>query len=68
MNEFTPTTDRTPIPNTVNPYRLDEETLVADNRSATTPSELVEQRLIRMLKTSPVMVSQVQRRLKPGPR
>ena len=46
----------------------EEETLVADNRSQLTPSQLVEQKLIGMLKASPIMVSHVQRRLKPGPR
>jgi hypothetical protein len=46
----------------------EEETLVADNRSQLTPSQHVEQKLIGMLKASPLMVSHVQRRLKPGPR
>jgi hypothetical protein len=46
----------------------DEETLVADGRSQLTPSQHVEQKLIGMLKASPLMVSHVQRRLKPGPR
>ena len=46
----------------------DEETLVADGRSQLTPSQHVEQKLIGILKTSPLMVSHVQRRLKPGPR
>lgn len=67
MNEFTPTAERQ--------YRADaesvsngEETLVADHRAALTPSQQVEQKLIGMLKASPLMVSQVQRRLKPGVR
>jgi hypothetical protein len=47
---------------------VDDETLVADNRSCLTPSQQVEQKLIGMLKASSVMVSQIQRRLKPGPR
>lgn len=47
---------------------IDDETLVADDRSCLTPSQQVEQKLIGMLKTSPVMMSHVQRRLKPGPR
>jgi hypothetical protein len=47
---------------------IEEETLVADNRSQLTPSQHVEQKLIGMLKASPLMVSHVQRRLKPGPR
>jgi hypothetical protein len=50
------------------PNRNPEETLVADSRAALSPSQCVEQRLIGMLRASPLMVSQVQRRLKPGPR
>ena len=46
----------------------DDETLVEDTRSCLTPSQQVEQKLIGLLKTSPVMVSHMQRRLKPGPR
>ncbi len=46
----------------------DEETLVADDRACLTPSQQVEQKLIGMLKASPLLVSHVQRRLKPGPR
>jgi hypothetical protein len=46
----------------------DEETLVTDNRAALTPSQHVEQKLIGMLKSSSIMLSQVQRRMKPGPR
>jgi hypothetical protein len=45
----------------------DEETLVVDNRAGLTPSQHVEQKLIGILKASPVLVSHVQRRLKPGP-
>ena len=45
----------------------DEETLVADDRVDLTPSQQVEQKLIGILKASPVLVSHVQRRLKPGP-
>jgi hypothetical protein len=45
-----------------------EETLVADDRASLTPSQLVEQKLIGRLKASPLLVSQIQRRLKPGPR
>jgi len=45
----------------------DEETLVADVRACLTPSQQVEQKLIGMLKASPLLVSHVQRRLKPGP-
>ena len=46
----------------------DEETLVADDRANLSPSQQVEQKLIGMLKASPLLVSHVQRRLKPGPR
>lgn len=46
----------------------DEETLVLDSRAALTPSQLVEQKLIGRLQSSALLVSQVQRRLKPGPR
>ena len=46
----------------------DEETLVADDRASQTPSQQVEQKLIGMLKATPLMMSHVQRRLKPGPR
>jgi hypothetical protein len=42
--------------------------LVTDDRAALTPSQIVEQKLIDLLRTSPLPVSQVQRRLKPGPR
>jgi hypothetical protein len=45
-----------------------DETLVEDARSCLTPSQQVEQKLIGLLKTSPLMVSHVNRRLKPGPR
>lgn len=46
----------------------EDETLVEDTRSYLTPSQQVEQKLIGMLKASPLPVSHVQRRLKPGPR
>jgi hypothetical protein len=62
----------TPTPNTTNEtfaqILADEETLVTDDRSCLTPSQQVEQKLIGILKASPLMVSHVQRRLKPGPR
>jgi hypothetical protein len=48
--------------------RADEETLVADGRATLSPSQHVEQKLIGLLKASPLMVSQVQRRMRPGPR
>jgi hypothetical protein len=46
----------------------EEETLVADSRASLTPSQMVEQKLIGMLNGSPLLVSHVQQRLKPGPR
>jgi hypothetical protein len=68
VNEI-PTADRRlPGSDAAKIIRNDEETLVADDRAALTPSQLVEQKLIGMLKASPLLVSQVQRRLKPGPR
>jgi len=48
--------------------RAEEETLVADARVNLTPSQHVEQKLIELLNGSSVLVSQVQRRLRPGPR
>jgi hypothetical protein len=66
VNEVTPTLD-TRVPDA--PRESDrEETLVADARALLTPSQLVEQKLIGRLKASPLLVSQVQRRLRPGPR
>jgi hypothetical protein len=44
----------------------DEETLVADARSELKPSEVVEQRLIGLMKSSPILVSHTQRQLKPS--
>lgn len=43
----------------------EEETLVIDDRATLTPSQMVEQKLIGWLKTSPLLVSRVQRQLKP---
>jgi hypothetical protein len=43
-----------------------EETLVADDRATLTPSQMVEQKLIGRLKQSDVLVSHIQRQLKPG--
>lgn len=43
-----------------------EETLVADDRANLTPSQMVEQKLIGRLKKSDVLVSHIQRQLKPG--
>jgi hypothetical protein len=49
-------------------YRDTDETLTADDRDLLSPSELVERKLIGLLKESPLLVSQVQRRLRPSPR
>ena len=68
MNDNTPTVDRRQPGSDAAKNRNDEETLVADSRAALSPSQMVEQKLISMLKDSQVLVSQVQRRLKPGPR
>jgi hypothetical protein len=46
--------------------RNEEETLVADDRSSLTPSQQVEQKLIGWLKSSPLLVSHIQRQLKPS--
>jgi hypothetical protein len=67
VNDNKLSTDRRSNDDEVN-TRDDEETLVADDRAALTPSQLVEQKLIGRLKDSPLLVSQIQRRLKPGPR
>jgi hypothetical protein len=48
-----------------NAGRNDEETLVVNDRSALSPSQIVEQKLIGRLKSSPVLVSHVQQQLKP---
>jgi len=45
-----------------------DETLVVDTRSGKSPCQQVEQKLIDRLKDTPLMVSQIQRRLKPGRR
>ena len=55
-------------PGPVTSVAAPEETLVADARATLTPSQLVEQKLIHVLKASPVMASQLHRRLRPGPR
>ena len=60
--------DRRPPSSDAATNRSEEETLVADDRAALTPSQMVEQKLIEMLRTNPLLVSQIQRRLKPGPR
>lgn len=69
MNDHNPTADTRQTGSEAASVRNDEEeTLVLDSRAALTPSQLVEQKLIGRLKASPLLVSQLQRRLKPGPR
>ena len=68
MNDNTPTADTYQTGSEAATVRNDEETLVIDSRAALTPSQLVEQKLIGRLKASPLLMSQMQRRLKPGPR
>lgn len=68
MNENTPTNEDRQFGNDAASVRNDEETLVLDSRAALTPSQMVEQKLIGRLKASPLLLSQMQRRLKPGPR
>jgi hypothetical protein len=55
-----PTRTRRPVagfPDPVGP--ISEELLVADDRAGLTPSEMVERKLVRLLKTSPLPVSQL---------
>jgi hypothetical protein len=68
VNDNTPTTDSYQPGSDAALARNEEETLVVDSRAALTPSQLVEQKLIGRLKASPLLLSQMQRRLKPGPR
>ncbi len=65
VNNLQPTFDRYQNSSDAAQNRNEEETLVADSRAGLTPSQMVEQRLIGMLKSSSLLVSQVQRRLKP---
>ena len=44
----------------------EEETMIADDRSTLSPSQMVEQKLIGWLKTSPLLVSRMQRQLRPS--
>ena len=67
MDRF-PTADRRHPGSDAMTLRDREETLVADSRAAMTPSQHVEQKLISMLKGSPLLVSHVQRRMQPGSR
>ena len=68
MNDNTPTADRQRPGSEAATNRSPEETLVADDRAALSPSEVVEQKLIGILNGTPLLISHVQRRIKPGPR
>jgi len=63
-----PSSDNKPTPESVLVPRDVEETLVTDHRATLTPSQQVEQKLIGMLKASPLLISHVQRRMTPGTR
>jgi hypothetical protein len=67
MHNFHRSLDRIPSNSDGTVNRNEEETLVADDRAALTPSQIVEQKLIAQLHTSPLLVSQMQRLLKPRP-
>jgi hypothetical protein len=58
---------RTPGPGTT-PSVDAKETQVADARAALSPSQQVEQRVIRLLANSTVLVSQMQRQMNRGAR
>jgi hypothetical protein len=45
-----------------------EEVMVPDQRASLSPAQIVEQRLLSMLKHTTLPLSHVQRRLTPGPR
>lgn len=56
-----------PIPEPTAPAPA-EETEVADARAAVSPSQQVEQRVIRLLANAPAFVSQMQRQMNRGAR
>lgn len=68
MNSTKQVSDLRPLNTDTSTAWQEEETLILDNRAEMSPSQMVEQKLISMLKSSPLLVSHVQRRLKPGPR
>ncbi len=68
MNDLSTSSDSLLPRGAISRVRNDEETLIADDRAALSPSQLVEQRLIGMLKGSSLPVSHIQRWMKPGPR
>jgi hypothetical protein len=55
------TSIRMPVPETVdfNGYAPGEESLVTDSRAGLTPSQMVERKLVCLLKSSPLPVSQL---------
>ncbi len=65
MNNFDNSLDRRQTHGDAATARNEEETLVADERATLRPSQIVEQKLIDTLRTSPCLVSQMQRRMKP---
>lgn len=67
MPDYSPTLESY-APSPASYPRNDEETLVADGRSLMSPSQMVEQKLMGMLQASPLLVSHMQRRPRPGPR
>lgn len=66
MSEHQPPADR--FPAGLENRTSAEETQIVDSRAGITPSQMVEQRLVGLMKTSPLMLSHVQRWSKPGPR
>ena len=67
MNDINPIAERHQSSNGTT-IQNDEETLVADSRGSLTPSQMVEQKLIGMRKSSSLLISQIQQQLKPGSR
>jgi hypothetical protein len=55
------TSIRMPVPETVDStgYAVGEESLVTDSRAGLTPSQMVERKLVCLLKANPLPVSQI---------
>lgn len=55
------TTTRSPFADTIEQaaFARAEESLVADDRAGLTPSQMVERKLVSLLKTNPLPVSQL---------
>ena len=55
------TSIRMPVPENVeySGYAVAEESLVADSRAGLTPSQMVERKLVSLLKSNPLPVSQI---------